>query len=172
MKKISILLTCMAVATGLSAVTAYADLGDQPWDELNRLDESYKIDIRWPKAGNYAVKDLCVAGDQLKTLTAVDVCVEWKDVTRRGNLYDGVRYECVRKEHRVDTVARNFTRRECVDLFYPRPGPRYDGPICRRYEDVAYTYPASFDVEIYSFAFHYREAQRLAVKRFDLPNFQ
>lgn len=182
----------------LMLVLAVATLSLQA-KSLEDYDASRRYDVKWPVIGfngaQVAVKNVCVEGDELKTINAVKVCAETAVVevckrhkddevcspVRAGRTYRSdsrtrLVYGCVRHES-VDLVrSRTYEASECAKWKRNYIGKRDHSDqaqwSCVEYKKVTREIPTSYSVEVFATFGKDHNDVVVATKNYDLANCQ
>ena len=163
MKKLIILIAAIAATNAFAFGKSLNK--DSSWEQINK-DPSLAYNAPLSDTfGPQGVFNACATETELKSLTPIQVCLEYKTTPGSGELPPET--TCVRTGMQIMTLARDYDRDECVA--WTPVSESENPPECTRTEAHHYHLDTTFPIAVFE-RFNYGETQEaLFTKDYTVP---
>lgn len=136
----------VALTISLISTSGYSVTGRDSWQNIRA---SREVLIQQPTfAGAFGSQGLfnaCATEDEFRSLTPVQSCLSYHQVTRQSEKGPYKDYDCTEYETRHVVISRTFTQEECVKF---APMTQSNSGECLEYDNVTSVYPTSFQLVV------------------------
>jgi hypothetical protein len=145
--KKTLLVAAAAIATLSLSNGAFATTATSANDSWARVMADSNLLVNTPYSGTFGpmgIFNACATETEFRSISPVDVCVQYKYIpaTTEGDV-PGT-YECVKTEKKITSMPRSGTQHTCVR----QDMSEAHYPDCLEWADVAYNLPTKMNIEV------------------------